>query len=140
MILEVFNEKVEALHSTIAPNDDKEAQIIVGDSAADSTNLKECDGGERMSILDFSDEHNNDADISDADTIPSSIINQSEAAGKISACAAVLFTCNDCGKTFNRIGNLRRHERMLHFKSNFTSKTIKDRAQRKSKLKVISDG
>lgn len=96
------------------------------------------ESGERVAVMDFSDEQNNDADISDAETsAPPTTV---KAAGTTSS-AEDLFTCTDCGRTFNRIGNLRRHERSLHSKSDVsTAKPRKERVKRKSKATSNTDG
>lgn len=125
---------------------DKQNACNLAANTLTAKNLR--DEGERISMLDFSDEQNNDADISETDTIPpahpaanaSAAPSAQDAAEATAIDSTAVFTCNDCGKTFTRIGNLRRHERMLHFKSNLTSKATKGRTKRKTRLNAKSDG
>lgn len=88
-------------------------------------------------IENSSDEQNNDADISEAETIASTPI---KSRPFVDACSATTFTCGDCGRTFSRIGNLRRHENVIHSKHDPKIAADKRRTIRKTKQTENADG
>lgn len=102
--------ELEPLHSTVPSDDEHEsASVVKSEEVASNSRLIEndCDDGELLSLLEFSDGQNNDADISETETIRPDVISKPP--------PTETFTCNECGRTFNRSANLRRHQRMIHF-------------------------
>lgn len=129
----------DQLHSTVPSEDEKDVPNL-------KTTDKDCDDGEVTSVAEFSDSQNqscdNDADISEAEaeieTTNKAISKKSTRCVKLAGAQAI-FTCNDCGKTFNRPGNLRRHERIIHFE-NQKSNCTKIRSKHGSAAKSTSKG
>lgn len=109
----------EQIHSTVASEDEK--------LPSNKTNNEEVS----------SDEQNNDADISDAETI---VPTPAKGLPFETSPSATIFTCGDCGRTFNRIGNLRRHESVKHAKTASAAGVNKRRTRRKSKVSDNADG
>lgn len=103
------------------------------------------------SILELSGICDNDADFSEAETIDRDkfstehISNTIPLDSSIELTATIIssvFTCNDCGKTFNRSGNLRRHQKMIHFMSTnkIGSKIGRTRNLRGISPKLVDNG
>lgn len=122
----------EPLHSTV-PSDDEHESVTVVKSEEVASNSRPIDNdgddGELLSLLEFSDGQNNDADISETETIRPDVISKPQ---------TETFTCNDCGRTFNRSANLRRHQRMIHFVNDAPARITRKRTTKLLPSKIAS--
>lgn len=121
----------DQLHSSSQLENERESRAtleVVGNIETRTTE-KYDDECEVTSILELSEEpgltYDNDADVSEAETVQNDrelveVPDKHLTKNVEQQIALIIFTCNDCGRQFNRSGNLHRHQRLIHFKVGLT--------------------